>query len=247
MPVTHLTFAVAVLAISGIWPFAGFFSKDEILTAALEGKHYLHFYGGLIVAGLTAFYMARIYFLAFWGQSRSDHSAHAHEASVVMLIPLTILAILSCVTGFIPFGHFVSVGQVAHEAEGLNMSVAIPGSTVALLGLFFSWFFYGQKSHGRINGIAQSMGGVYTTIKQKFYFDEIYQFVTHRIIFKYVAAPISWFDRNVVDGGVNLSGQATREAGAKLTLLQTGQLQTYGFWLVMGTLAAAFLFYLRTH
>jgi NADH-quinone oxidoreductase subunit L len=86
------------------------------------------------------------------------------------------------------------------------------------------------------------LGGLYTTIRQKFYFDEIYQFVTHQIIFRFVAAPIAWFDRNVVDGGVNLSGWIAQRASASMTALQTGQVQTYGVWFVIGTVMALILF-----
>ena len=95
MPVTHATFLVATLAISGIWPFAGFFSKDEILASALASGHYVIFAVALAVAGMTALYMFRIYFVTFWGKNRSDTAGHAHEAPAVMLLPLVILAILS--------------------------------------------------------------------------------------------------------------------------------------------------------
>jgi NADH-quinone oxidoreductase subunit L len=241
MPVTHATFLIAVLAIAGIYPFAGFFSKDEILTAALEGGHTVHFVGGLFVAGLTAFYMARIYFLAFQGKARSEHAAHAHEAPWVMLLPLLFLAVMSCVTGFFPFAHYVGIGKMEHHG-GVNLAVAIPGTTVAVLGLLFSWFIYGTGESMRSDAIANSLGGLYTTIRQKFYFDEIYQFVTHQIIFRFVAAPIAWFDRNVVDGGVNLSGWIAQRASASMTALQTGQVQTYGVWFVIGTVMALILF-----
>lgn len=233
MPFTHLTFLIAVLAISGIWPFAGFFSKDEILLAALQGGKNIHFYGGLFVAGLTAFYMARIYFLSFWGSPRSQGSSHAHEAPWVMLIPLMVLAILSLVAGWLPFSHYVNVGSLEHQA-GHSSIVPIAGSAVAVLGLVLSWFIYGSGLSGRSDNIAQKCGFIFTWIKNKFYIDEVYQFITHKIIFRFVATPIAWFDRNVVDGAVNLTGWMTRKSSGLLTLLQTGQAQTYGVWFVLG-------------
>ncbi|MGK5082023.1 NADH-quinone oxidoreductase subunit L [Bdellovibrionota bacterium FG-1] len=245
MPVTHLTFLIAVLAIAGIWPFSGFFSKDEILGAAVEGHRWFHFVGGLTVAALTSFYMARIYLLTFWGKPRDHHSDHAHEAPFAMLLPLVILAVLSCTTGFIPFGEFVGISaEHEHEHAGINLAVAIPGTLAAVIGLGLSWFFYGRQSTRQIEGIAQSMGGLYTTIKKKFYFDEIYLFITHKIIFRWIAAPVAWFDRNVVDGAVNLSGSLTRKLGGTITLAQSGQLQTYGLWLVSGTVTLLALYWM---
>lgn len=249
MPLTHLTFLIAVLAISGVWPFSGFFSKDEILTAALHG-HPTFFFGGLFVAALTAFYMARIYFLSFWGAPRSQAASQAHEAGPAMVIPLMILALLSCGAGFIPFADFVSIGGPAphstmssvplHHA-GINWAVAIPGTLVAFLGLFCSWFIYGRSAGDRSNQVAKGFGPLFFWVKNKFYFDEIYLFVTHKIIFRFIAAPIAWFDKKIVDGGVDLTGWLSRAVSDGFLSLQTGQLQTYGVWFVIGTLLTLFL------
>ena len=242
MPVTHITFLIAVLAISGIWPFSGFFSKDEILSAALEGHRTLHFVGGLIVAGLTAFYMARIYFLAFWGSPRSENASHAHEAPITMLVPLIILAVFSMTTGFIPFAHYVAIGrELPHE--GINFAVAIPGTLVALLGLAISWFLYVDGLAEDSQVAADKLGIVYTVIKKKFYIDELYLFITHKIIFNRISAAIAWFDRTIVDGSVNFCGYLTRRWSAALTLTQTGQLQTYGMWFVLGVAATSALYW----
>ncbi len=235
MPVTHLTFLIAVLAISGIWPFAGFFSKDEILLAALQGGKNIHFIGGLLVAGLTAFYMARIYFLSFWGSPRSKGSSHAHEAPLIMLIPLCVLAVLSLVGGWVPFSDYVTIGLTEHQGGHGSSIVPILGSLVAILGLGFSWFVYGRGESARSDAIAAKWGMVFGWIKNKFYMDEVYQFITHQMIFRFVATPIAWFDRNVVDGAVNLTGWLTRRASSIFTLIQTGQAQTYGVWFVVGT------------
>ncbi len=249
MPITHATFLIAVLAISGIWPLAGFFSKDEILTAALEGKHYVHFAGGLFVAGLTAFYMARIYFLTFWGAGRSHSVDHAHEAPLPMLIPLVILAALSIGAGWIPFASFVHpLTEASLHAEsahhGLNWTVVILGTLMGVGGLYLSWVLYTEKNFIRIEKITSGFQSLYTHIKNKFYFDEIYLFVVHKIIFRFVAAPISWFDRQVVDGTVNLSGELTQKTSGYLTRLQTGQLQTYGVWFVLGTTVILIFFWI---
>lgn len=232
MPVTHATFLVATLSIAGIWPFAGFFSKDEILAAALEHGHYVIFGIGLVVAGMTAFYMCRIYFVTFWGAGRSQHAEHAHEAPPVMLIPLVVLAVLSVLSGFVPMGTFVSLGHGAGHG-GINPAVAAPSVLLALGGIGLAWLLYGGNPD-RAEALVRRLNGLYTVIKRKFLFDELYLFITKRVIFRFVAAPIAWFDRHVVDGGVNLAGWTTRQLAAGLRFLQTGQVQTYGAWLTVG-------------
>lgn len=232
LPVTHATFLVATLAIAGIWPFAGFFSKDEILASALAGGHYVIFAVALTVAGLTALYMFRIYFVTFWGKSRSDTAHHAHEAPAVMLLPLVILAILSAAAGFVKFGEYVSIGRPL-EHHGINLGIAVSATGAAVIGIISAMFFYAGQT-GRAAAMSQILGRLHTLIKQKFYIDEVYLFITHRIIFKFISRPFAWFDRNVVDGGVNLSAWITRTTGHELRYLQTGQVQVYGVWFVGG-------------
>jgi NADH-quinone oxidoreductase subunit L len=234
MPITHATFLIATLAIAGIFPLAGFFSKDEILAASLSTGHYGIFAVALAVAGLTAFYMFRIYFVTFCGKHRTEAAAHAHEAPMVMWLPLVILAALSCVAGWVPMGEFVSLGEPL-EHEGINFAIAIPASLVALAGIGLAWFYYGGITN-RAALTARLLGGVHRTIKQKFYIDEVYLFVTKKVLFAFVARPVAWFDRHVVDGGVNVSGWFTRTLGAVLRHTQTGQIQTYGFCYAGGTL-----------
>jgi len=243
MPITHATFLVATLAIAGIFPLAGFFSKDEILAAAWNSEHYGIFAIGLIVAGLTAFYMFRIYFVTFCGKHRTAAAGHAHEAPAVMWVPLAILAVLSCVAGFVPMGEFVSIGEPLEHEAGISIfglatiepMIAIPATLVALFGIGMAWYFYAGDTN-RAARAAAAFGGVYRTIKQKFYVDEVYLFITKSIVFQFVARPIAWFDRHVVDGGVNVSAGMTKLAGSTFRHAQTGQVQTYGVWYVGGAM-----------
>ncbi len=232
MPITHITFLIATLAICGIWPFAGFFSKDEILASALSSGHTIIFGVAMVVAGLTAFYMFRIYFVTFWGHARDKGAEHAHEAPAVMWMPMAVLAVLSAVTGFVPMGDYVSLGgpELHH---GINLAIAIPATALAVLGIGVAAFLYIGDGH-RARAAALALGGIHRTIKQKFYVDELYLFITHRIIFRFVARPAAWFDRHVVDGGVDTSGRATRGSGRILSYMQTGQVQTYGLWFTGG-------------
>jgi NADH-quinone oxidoreductase subunit L len=234
MPVTHLTFLAATLAIAGVWPFAGFFSKDEILAAALRGGHPIVFGVGLLVAGLTAFYMFRIYVVTFLGAARHEGAAHAHEAPAVMLAPLVLLALGSIGAGWVPFATFVGLpGAEAHES--IDYAIAIPATAAGLLGIGLAFFLY-AKGGARARAGAAAMGGAYRVIKRKFYVDELYAFVTQRVIFGFVARPIAWFDRHAVDGMVNLSGWTTRWGGRLFGRLHGGKVQVYGVWLVGGTL-----------
>jgi NADH-quinone oxidoreductase subunit L len=250
MPITHIVFLIATLAIAGIWPFAGFFSKDEILRAAHEGNNTVVYIVGLLVAVLTAFYMFRIYFVSFWGTPRSEGANRAHEAPPVMLVPLLILAALSIVAGFVPMADYVglslSVAQgaahsVDHSAgvhaagahEGIHWNIAIPATLAGLLGIAGAMLLYLGGSN-RAASLSRAFGALYVLVRNKFYIDEIYLFVTKSILFRLVARPVAWFDRHIVDGAVNLFGWVARIAGMLLALLQTGQVQTYAAWSVTG-------------
>ncbi len=234
MPITHITFLIATLAIAGVPPFAGFFSKDEIIAAALSTGHFGVFLTGLVVAGITAFYMFRIYFVSFWGTPKSEHAEHAHESPLVMTIPLMILALLSIVAGFVPMSEFVSIGAKL-EHHGINWVVA--GSSVGLgvLGIVLAYVFYAGDG-SKAAAIARSLGAIYRVIKNKFYIDEIYLWITHRIIFNIIARFIAWFDRHIVDGAVNFTAWGIRATGTVLSFLQTGQVQTYAVWYALGVL-----------
>jgi len=232
MPVTHATMLIGTLAIAGVWPLAGFFSKDEILAAALHGGHPVVFAVGVGVAGLTAFYMFRLYLLAFWGKSRGDHAHPVHDAPVLMLIPLVILALLSLVAGWVPMGHFVRIGALEHHG-GIDWAVVGPSVVAGLLGIGTALLLY-RRDGAPAKALARKLGAVYRVIKHKFYIDEVYLFVTHKIIFRLIAAPIAWFDRHVVDGGVNLSGWLTVEGGWMFSRMQNANVQTYGTWALGG-------------
>jgi NADH-quinone oxidoreductase subunit L len=230
MPLTHATFLIATIAIAGVPPLAGFFSKDEILGAALDGEHYWIFGVGLFVAVLTAFYMFRLYILIFLGGNHSDGVSKAHESPPIMTIPLVVLGVMSVGGGWIAVSHFVLPGVEIH-AHLLVIGLSV---VAAMVGIGAAFWFYGGQTN-RAVAVAQSMGGVYRLIQNKFYIDEVYLFFT-KMIFRFIAAPVAWFDRHVVDGAMNLSASVVRWFGARLNVLQTGQVQTYGMWMVNGTI-----------
>lgn len=231
-PVTHLLFLIACLAIAGIPPFAGFFSKDEILAATLDSSP-VYFAIATFSAGLTAFYMFRLYFLVFWNRETVyDHKPH--ESSFVMLVPMMVLAIGSVVTGFIPFGKFVSSNSQPLHVE-MNQTVAILSVVVAATGILIAWALY-KKESPLSEKIASTLNGLYRVALKKFYIDELYLFVTKKIIFNLVSKPIAWFDRQVIDAFMDFTATATNKVSAEIKGLQSGQLQHYAYIFLSGVI-----------
>lgn len=232
MPVTHLTFLIACLTIAGIPPLSGFFSKDEILVAAFE-RNKLIFAVQWLVAGITAFYMFRLYFNIFWNENRKYHHP-PHESPAVMTIPLIILAVASVLAGFVPFHNLVtSDGNALHTS--LHWSIAIPSIVIAVAGITAAAVLYYRPSS--VPGkLSTRFKAVYTTVYRKFYIDELYLFLTRRVIFQFVSRPVSWFDRNVVDGTMNLIGNTTVAVSGAIKSIQSGQLQAYIWFFASGAL-----------
>jgi len=238
MPVTHITFLIAALSISGFPGFAGFFSKDEILVAAYEHNPFIYLIG-LLVAGMTAFYMFRIYFGIFWGEDRKyEHTPH--ESPVSMTFPLVFLAAMSILTGYIPFSSLVTADHMPFEAH-LNYPLAGLAVGVGLIGIGLAYLLY-KKPSDLPERVSKGFGNLYTWAYHKFYFDELYLFITKEIIFKRISAPFAWFDRNVVDGTMNLIGNSTVAGSKGIRKLQSGRLQDYAFAFIAGAVILAMLF-----
>jgi len=240
LPVTHLTFLIACLAIAGIPPFAGFFSKDEILAAAYSAQP-LYFVSGTLVAGLTAFYMFRLYFRVFWHQD-PGYNKQPVEAPATMTIPLIVLALGAVLAGLIPFSHYVTSDGIPFDTH-FHWNVAIISTLVAVAGIGVAAMLYARKS-ALPEKIIASFKGIYTLIDNKFYIDEIYIFITKNIIFKYISAPLAWFDRHIVDGFMNWVATITNWFSTQIKGMQSGQLQQYLFVFLSGIiiLALAFLY-----
>lgn len=239
MPITHLTFLVACLAIAGIPPFAGFFSKEEILAAAFASNPVI-FYLAIATAGLTAFYMFRLYFSIFWNKAFHSHSEHHGEGTGTMLLPLIILGICSIGVGFIPFGNFVtSDGNTLHTEFHPTFSIA--PVLIALGGILLAMVFY-KKENERPNRVASSIKGIYTITFHKFYFDEIYLFITKKVIFNLIGRPAAWFDRNIVDGFMNLIATITQGISTLIKGFQSGRVQNYAIYFFGGIIGFAILF-----
>lgn len=236
MPITHITFLIACLAIAGIPPFAGFFSKDEILVSTYQQSTFWGVWMSA-VAGLTAFYMFRLYYRIFWW-NKPDYSHHTpHDCEWVMTVPLVILALISCVAGFIPFGHFVTWNGENYDIH-MNWTVAGASIAIAVVGIVIATVLY-RKENPLPDRIASSMKGLHRAAYRRFYIDEIYMFVTHKIIFGIICRGISWFDHNIVDGFMNLLARVTNGAAYSIRKLQSGQIQMYVWVYYVGALLLA--------
>ena len=236
MPLTHATFLVACLAIAGIWPLSGFFSKDEILTACFAFSPVM---GWVMtgIAGLTAFYMFRLYYNIFWGrENRELHAAHRpHEAPLTMTLPLVFLAAVTCVAGFIPFGKLVSSDGMPYTIH-IDRSVAGVSLCVAAAAIALATWMYLRERQTVADALAARFRGLHKAAYHRFYIDEVYQFVTHRVIFACISAPVAWFDRHVVDGLMNMLARATNGAAYVIRDMQSGSVQRYCIWFLGGAL-----------
>jgi len=254
LPITHITFLIACLAIAGVPPFAGFFSKEEILLAAYNHNPAIYWVA-LITSGLTAFYMFRLYFSIFWNKAparlenlsrpfgRAEDKAHGGqhgEGGVAMMLPLILLAIGAAAAGFIPFGNFVSSdGKVLPSEFHLQFSIA--PVALGLSGIFFAMAMY-KKQNVLPDKIAASLSGLYKAAYHKFYIDELYLFVTKKILFNLIGRPAAWFDKNVVDGLVNATGTGTQTISEKIKSMQSGKVQQYGIYFLAAVIGLAVLF-----
>ncbi|MDD6140017.1 MAG: proton-conducting transporter membrane subunit, partial [Bacteroidales bacterium] len=236
MPITHITFLIACLAIAGIPPFAGFFSKDEILVACYLQSPLWGVWMSA-VAGLTAFYMFRLYYRIFWW-NKPDYSHHTpHDCEWVMTLPLVLLAVVSCVAGFIPFSNFVTFDGHAHHTE-MNWTVAGASIAIAVVGIVIATVLY-RKENPVPDRIADAVKGLHKAAYRRFYMDEVYQFVTHKIIFGIICKSIAWFDHVCVDGFMNLLARMANSAAYSIRKLQSGSIQMYVWIYLIGALVLA--------
>lgn len=255
MPVTHITFLIACLAIAGIPPFSGFFSKDEILVACYEFSTPMGMFMSF-VAAMTAFYMFRLYYLIFWGKSHyeeqlaryndgqcSEKPHKPHEAPASMSVPLIILAIITCAAGFIPFGEFISSNGEAYTIH-MNKEVAATSVLLAIAGIALATVMYKNGTSRLTRKINWMLHAPIKAAYHRFYLDEVWLFITKKIIFKGISQPIAWFDRHVVDGSLDLLAKATQKAGTAIRPTQSGNLQTYSICFLIGVLLLTVILFL---
>ena len=235
MPITHITFLIACLAIAGIPPFSGFFSKDEILTACF---HFSPVIGWVmtIIAGMTAFYMFRLYYGIFWGTENKElHAEHVpHESPLAMTFPLMFLAAITIVCGWLlPFGHLVSSNGHAYDIH-LDTQVAVTSIIVALVAIALATWMYARDRQPVADMLARRFSTLHRAAYKRFYMDEIWLFITKKIIFRCVSTPLAWFDRHVIDQFMNFMVWATNASGESVQPIQSGKVQSYAIWFLGG-------------
>ena len=276
MPVTFITFFISVLAIAGFPPFAGFFSKDEILWLAASNDHWIIWFLAVCGAGLSAFYMFRQLFMTFYGTSRADHHTqeHLHESPQVMTLPLVILAIGAVFAGFVglpgvlggsQFANWlepvIHAHEEAHASGALEWGLMAVSVSVASLGVFLAYLMYRRESLSPAIFADLAGGLFYRLFDRKWYFDEIYQvvFVNGTLLIarfgslfdQYIIDGIvngaaaltrfvSWlnglFDQYIIDGIVNLIANVTFGIGNKLRRVQTGNINSYLYGILIAVL-----------
>ena len=240
MPITHITFLISCLAISGIPPFSGFFSKDEILVACY---HFSPLMGAIMsgIAMMTAFYMFRLYYVIFWGKSyyeaNIDNGAHKpHEAPLTMTFPLIFLSIITVLCGFIPFGQYVSANGIGFTTH-IHWNVALTSVGLAVVAIIAATIMYKGEETPFADKLAKTFPTLHKAAYRRFYMDEVWQFVTHKIIFRFVSTPIAWFDKHVIDGTFDFLAWGANEGAETIRPWQSGDVRKYAAWFLTGAVA----------
>jgi NADH-quinone oxidoreductase subunit L len=254
MPWTYATFLVGSLSLAGIWPLAGFWSKDEIVAAAMEAQPVL-FWFALITVFLTAFYMFRAIFMTFHGEYKGGDPEgdykHTHESPWVMVAPWCSSPCCghrrwwNITGGFFDFSaggrasatylRFFTV--FGHTVEGVPLPLI--SFIIALLGIFAAWAVY-IKKFITAEKLGRFFGPLYTVVYRKYFLDELYEnFIVKKLLMKYLFTGFTLFDSKGVDGVVNVSGKAIAGTGRALRRTQTGALQIYGLFIALGVAVIA--------
>ena len=269
MPWTYASFVIGGISLAGILPFAGGWSKDEVLTAAWNGGSAISgigFWMALAAAAMTGFYIFRAIILTFHGEFRKGaeaegvedtHGAQVHlaESPVSMVIPLVVLSVAAIFIGFIVnpifdlgivpqhwFSHFLGQGPVRVETEDFKVVLALVAMLVSISGIVLAFLMYQTKVIS-----AEQLGArfkpVYTLLIRKYYFDELYEdLIVRRFFYGGVARVLDWFDKSIIDRTGNIIGWLGANVGTALRQVQTGQLQEYGAAISVGILAIVGLY-----
>jgi NADH-quinone oxidoreductase subunit L len=223
MKLVSMTFIIASLSLAGIPPLSGFFSKDEILTVTYEHGYIFLYYLGLFTAFLTAFYMARLVFIVFFGEEREKHSIH--KTPWCMTVPLIILSIFSVVYGLInkTFASYIYF-QTAQITE-VNLIVMSESVAAAFLGILLGWIIYGKRLISS-EELRVRFRPIHEFLYNQYYINEFYQWIYDRVVLG-ISSFFNWCDRKIVDGIFDNTTSLISRTGAKLRLIHSGRVQNY--------------------
>ncbi len=253
MPITHITFLISCLAIAGIPFFSGFSSKDEIITACFE---YSPVCGWWMtgVAAMTAFYMFRLYYGIFWGTENKELHAHhtPHEAPAAMTFPLVFLSIITVGLGVVTtlggflnwewasFGKFVSAAGTIYTVH-FDPQVAATSTVIAILSIALATYIYKGEKQPIADKLYATFPRLHRWAYKRFYMDEVYQFVTHKILFRCVSRPAQWIDEKIINGLIDFTAWGANEAGETIRPWQSGDVRQYAVWFLTGAVALTLL------
>ena len=253
MPITHITFLISCLAIAGIPFFSGFSSKDEIITACFE---YSPVCGWWMtgVAAMTAFYMFRLYYGIFWGTENKELHAHhtPHEAPAAMTFPLVFLSIITVGVGVVTtlggflnwewasFGKFVSAAGTIYTVH-FDPQVAATSTVIAILSIALATYIYKGEKQPIADKLYATFPRLHRWAYKRFYMDEVYQFVTHKILFRCVSRPAQWIDEKIINGLIDFTAWGANEAGETIRPWQSGDVRLYAVWFLTGAVALTLL------
>ena len=253
MPITHITFLISCLAIAGIPFFSGFSSKDEIITACFE---YSPVCGWWMtgVAAMTAFYMFRLYYGIFWGTENKELHAHhtPHEAPAAMTFPLVFLSIITVGVGVVTtlggflnwewasFGKFVSAAGTIYTVH-FDPQVAATSTVIAILSIALATYIYKGEKQPISDKLYATFPRLHRWAYKRFYMDEVYQFVTHKILFRCVSRPAQWIDEKIINGLIDFTAWGANEAGETIRPWQSGDVRQYAVWFLTGAVALTLL------
>ena len=251
MPVTNWTFFISCLAISGIPFFSGFSSKDEIMSACFHHSTLLGCWM-TFVAGMTAFYMFRLYYVIFWGSTKNMESHKEHhvgEHSKAMTYPLIFLTCITVGVGIVTtlagFGilpaswNWGSVTTASGTLYDLHFDVqtAIVSTIVACCGIGLATWMYKDEAQTASDKLQATFPNLHKWAKHRFYMDEVYMFVTHKILFRCVSKPIQWIDENIINGLIDFTAWGANEGGESIRSWQSGDVRSYAAWFISGAIA----------
>ena len=249
MPVTHATFLISCLAIAGIPFFSGFSSKDEIITACFE---YSPVCGWWMtgVAAMTAFYMFRLYYGIFWGTENKELHAHhtPHEAPLTMTFPLIFLSVITVGVGVVTtlggflhwewasFGSIVSAAGTSYTIH-FNPQIAATSTIIAVVAIALATYIFKGEKQPIADKMYKAAPRLHRWAYKRFYMDEVYMFVTHKILFRFVSKPVAWIDEKIINGFIDFTAWGANEGGESIRNTQSGDVRHYAVWFISGAVA----------
>ncbi len=247
MPITHATFLISCLAIAGIPFFSGFSSKDEIISACFAYSPWCGWWMTL-VAAMTAFYMFRLYYGIFWGTENKELHAHhtPHEAPLTMTFPLIFLSVITIGVGVMTtlagfglidpkwsFGSLITANQQAYDIH-FDPKVAITSTVIAILSICLATYIYKGEKQPIAVKMKSALPRLHQWAYKRFYLDEVYQFVTHKIMFGIFSRVARWIDEEIINRFIDFTAWGANEAGESARSWQSGDVRHYAAWILAG-------------